>query len=69
MAYLAGLLVLWIKNGGRKSFRVLYQEFEYHEVRVEAISFFLKVFAGIGAAAMIAAVLFMLSYLIWKGIK
>jgi hypothetical protein len=66
--YPIGLIIVWVKHRGKKSFKLLIKEHEAYEFKVEAVSLFLKIIAGLGALFMFSIVLFMIAYLIWKGI-
>jgi hypothetical protein len=66
--YPIGLIILWVKNGGNKSFKILIKEHEANEIKVEAVSLFLKILAGLGALFMFSVVLLLIGSLIWKGI-
>jgi len=62
--YPIGLLVLWIKNNGQKSFREIIQSHEYYEIRGEGVVLILNLFAGIGFIAIVGMLVFVIGRII-----
>lgn len=69
LPYFLGLLIFWIKNKGQKSFHQISSEKGHFELRAEAISFLLKLVAGLGAIFMLLVVIYLISAVVWKGIQ
>jgi hypothetical protein len=67
--YPLGIVILWLKHRGRKSFKEIIKEHEAYELKVRSVSFLLKIVAGAGALFMFLVVVYMLGSLLWKGLS